>query len=155
MVFKLANRTEFMVERYAIKGSPGQKLLLEDIYYAIESRVRVRFVFSELIAFTHIWQRSVSLLPISSVWLEGEISFNIQPRVSSLTDNEINSTELREAQSFSKSMLRKGASAINGQREGFVLDRERQRRSTDRRPSGAEEKGTQVVESLGPCAAGG
>ncbi len=27
--------------RYAIKGSPNQKLLLEDIYYAIESRVRV------------------------------------------------------------------------------------------------------------------
>ena len=26
--------------RYAIKGSPNQKLLLEDIYYAIESRVR-------------------------------------------------------------------------------------------------------------------
>lgn len=25
---------------YAIKGSPNQKLLLEDIYYAIESRVR-------------------------------------------------------------------------------------------------------------------
>jgi hypothetical protein len=25
--------------RYAIKGSPNQKLLLEDIYYAIESRV--------------------------------------------------------------------------------------------------------------------
>ena len=25
--------------RYAIKGSPHQKLLLEDIYYAIESRV--------------------------------------------------------------------------------------------------------------------
>ncbi|EEB98512.1 hypothetical protein MPER_01963, partial [Moniliophthora perniciosa FA553] len=24
--------------RYAIKGSPNQKLLLEDIYYAIESR---------------------------------------------------------------------------------------------------------------------
>lgn len=24
---------------YAIKGSPNQKLLLEDIYYAIESRV--------------------------------------------------------------------------------------------------------------------
>ena len=32
----------FMVRsRYAIKGSPNQKLLLEDIYYAIESRVRV------------------------------------------------------------------------------------------------------------------
>ncbi len=29
--------------RYAIKGSPNQKLLLEDIYYAIESRVRVLF----------------------------------------------------------------------------------------------------------------
>ena len=28
------------VGRYAIKGSPNQKLLLEDIYYAIESRVR-------------------------------------------------------------------------------------------------------------------
>ena len=27
--------------RYAIKGSPNQKLLLEDIYYAIESRVRI------------------------------------------------------------------------------------------------------------------
>jgi forkhead box protein J2/3 len=27
------------VHRYAIKGSPNQKLLLEDIYYAIESRV--------------------------------------------------------------------------------------------------------------------
>ena len=26
--------------RYAIKGAPNQKLLLEDIYYAIESRVR-------------------------------------------------------------------------------------------------------------------
>jgi forkhead box protein J2/3 len=26
--------------RYAIKGSPSQKLLLEDIYFAIESRVR-------------------------------------------------------------------------------------------------------------------
>ena len=25
---------------YAIKGSPSQRLLLEDIYYAIESRVR-------------------------------------------------------------------------------------------------------------------
>jgi hypothetical protein len=25
---------------YAIKGSPSQKLLLEDIYFAIESRVR-------------------------------------------------------------------------------------------------------------------
>lgn len=27
--------------RYAIKGSPNQKLLLEDIYFAIESRVRL------------------------------------------------------------------------------------------------------------------
>lgn len=27
---------------YAIKGSPNQKLLLEDIYYAIESRVSVQ-----------------------------------------------------------------------------------------------------------------
>lgn len=27
--------------RYAIKGSPTGKLLLEDIYYAIESRVRI------------------------------------------------------------------------------------------------------------------
>lgn len=32
-------------DRYAIKGSPNQKLLLEDIYYAIESRVRaIRFL---------------------------------------------------------------------------------------------------------------
>lgn len=31
------------IGRYAIKGSPNQKLLLEDIYYAIESRVRVEF----------------------------------------------------------------------------------------------------------------
>lgn len=29
------------VASYAIKGSPNQKLLLEDIYYAIESRVCV------------------------------------------------------------------------------------------------------------------
>lgn len=28
------------INRYAIKGAPNQKLLLEDIYYAIESRVR-------------------------------------------------------------------------------------------------------------------
>ena len=28
-----------MLGSYAIKGSPNQKLLLEDIYYAIESRV--------------------------------------------------------------------------------------------------------------------
>jgi hypothetical protein len=28
---------------YAIKGSPNQKLLLEDIYYAIESRVGITF----------------------------------------------------------------------------------------------------------------
>lgn len=32
--------------RYAIKGSPTQKLLLEDIYYAIESRVRIPCVVS-------------------------------------------------------------------------------------------------------------
>lgn len=33
---------------YAIKGSPNQKLLLEDIYYAIESRVRYAFCGCEL-----------------------------------------------------------------------------------------------------------
>jgi hypothetical protein len=32
-----------VMSRYAIKGSPNQKLLLEDIYYAIESRVRRHF----------------------------------------------------------------------------------------------------------------
>lgn len=32
--------------RYAIKGSPTQKLLLEDIYYAIESRVRILSFFT-------------------------------------------------------------------------------------------------------------
>lgn len=31
---------------YAIKGSPNQKLLLEDIYYAIESRVCWAIVFA-------------------------------------------------------------------------------------------------------------
>ena len=32
--------THMFYNSYAIKGSPNQKLLLEDIYYAIESRVR-------------------------------------------------------------------------------------------------------------------
>ena len=36
-VIKLQNT--YLFTSYAIKGSPNQKLLLEDIYYAIESRV--------------------------------------------------------------------------------------------------------------------
>jgi hypothetical protein len=35
---QLQNTYLFLLS-YAIKGSPNQKLLLEDIYYAIESRV--------------------------------------------------------------------------------------------------------------------
>lgn len=35
----LTTFVRFYERSYAIKGSPNQKLLLEDIYYAIESRV--------------------------------------------------------------------------------------------------------------------
>lgn len=35
------NLTNPISYSYAIKGSPNQKLLLEDIYYAIESRVGI------------------------------------------------------------------------------------------------------------------
>lgn len=39
-----ANADLQLMFRYAIKGAPNQKLLLEDIYYAIESRVSVSAV---------------------------------------------------------------------------------------------------------------
>lgn len=38
--------------RYAIKGAPNQKLLLEDIYYAIESRVRPSTEWYEFLMLT-------------------------------------------------------------------------------------------------------
>lgn len=37
-IISLSSNT-YHLPSYAIKGSPNQKLLLEDIYYAIESRV--------------------------------------------------------------------------------------------------------------------
>jgi hypothetical protein len=40
---------------YAIKGSPNQKLLLEDIYYAIESRVCGSYRLT--------WRRAVHTFP--------------------------------------------------------------------------------------------
>ena len=43
-VSALADEVCCDVIRYAIKGAPNQKLLLEDIYYAIESRVCDRAV---------------------------------------------------------------------------------------------------------------
>ena len=53
--------------RYAIKGAPNQKLLLEDIYYAIESRVRAQTAICLFVAYV----ASVPILPNSSSWLEG------------------------------------------------------------------------------------
>jgi len=44
--------TLWVHSRYAIKGSPTGKLLLEDIYYAIESRVCT--VFQRVPLLTHV-----------------------------------------------------------------------------------------------------
>ena len=59
--------------RYAIKGSPKQKLLLEDIYYAIESRVRV--CFSATFVDRVIHQRAVPILQDGATRVEGEPVF--------------------------------------------------------------------------------
>lgn len=57
---------------YAIKGSPNQKLLLEDIYYAIESRVR-RMSLPEAAA--HI--PPVSVFQDGAQRLEGEVTSDL------------------------------------------------------------------------------
>jgi len=61
----LFGHTPLIVDSYAIKGSPNQKLLLEDIYYAIESRVRGPCICSPLLI------HAVPLFPHRAEWLEG------------------------------------------------------------------------------------
>jgi len=61
-----------LVGRYAIKGSPNQKLLLEDIYYAIESRVRSGFLtYLRISRMTDAPHYTVPLLSVCPIWLEG------------------------------------------------------------------------------------
>ena len=62
-----------LVTRYAIKGSPNQKLLLEDIYYAIESRVRVPS--AELLSVLISAFSIVSVLQKCAARVEGEYLF--------------------------------------------------------------------------------
>jgi hypothetical protein len=50
-------------DSYAIKGSPNQKLLLEDIYYAIESRVCWNMTFRRM---TDLRNNSFKLVPLFS-----------------------------------------------------------------------------------------
>lgn len=57
--------------RYAIKGSPNQKLLLEDIYYAIESRVRILFRFPFTSSATHT--KTVPILQDRPTRMEGTL----------------------------------------------------------------------------------
>jgi hypothetical protein len=56
--------------RYAIKGSPTGKLLLEDIYYAIESRVYPFHPPDHILTSQRF--AAVPLLPHRTSWLEGE-----------------------------------------------------------------------------------
>jgi hypothetical protein len=57
---------------YAIKGSPNQKLLLEDIYYAIESRVWAFNLWYEN-TLNHATFILVSLFPYRTIWVEGKL----------------------------------------------------------------------------------
>jgi hypothetical protein len=62
--------------RYAIKGSPHQKLLLEDIYYAIESRVCLKLYFHRFICQHPYLSPQVSVFPNSTKRLESELTFH-------------------------------------------------------------------------------
>lgn len=64
------------IDRYAIKGSPNQKLLLEDIYYAIESRVCHHTTIA-LNAFSFTRSSSVSIFQGCTKRLEGQHSQDI------------------------------------------------------------------------------
>jgi forkhead box protein J2/3 len=55
---------------YAIKGSPNQKLLLEDIYYAIESRVRYAYLSPRIVSCSV--HTTVPLFQDGAQWLEGK-----------------------------------------------------------------------------------
>lgn len=65
--------------RYAIKGSPNQKLLLEDIYYAIESRVSHRIRPGEGITLIHLYSFRTSEQHLQAGRLVSTAYINVRP----------------------------------------------------------------------------
>lgn len=113
--------------RYAIKGSPNQKLLLEDIYYAIESRVSLGGFSSFIMTYNY---QPVPLFPQCSGWLEGEYQMTLIVCLQ-VDNNSECPLELRSPQLIIESMLRKSTTTLDWSWKGLLLDCQRQRRPTN------------------------
>lgn len=105
---------------YAIKGAPNQKLLLEDIYYAIESRVSL--FYPTLPPQTMTSPPLVPLFSNGSPWLEGEHSTS---RHFLCTVLNLPQLEFCSPQPLSEPMLREGSSTPHRSGQGFLLDSQR------------------------------
>jgi forkhead box protein J2/3 len=104
--------------RYAIKGSPTGKLLLEDIYYAIESRVRPKSTCVD-----NPSAESTLQFPYFRTAPPGwKVQFPPHLRSYSMRLT-VPTPELRPPQPLFEPLLRQGPTTSHGPRQGLVLDR--------------------------------